>query len=252
MYILDALATYLPSTTKDAATTIERIQGNMSSNNPAVVLSAVKVIIRYLDFITDPETVRKLCRKLAQPLVSLMSSEPEVQYVALRNINIIIQKRPKILEGEVRFFFCNYADPVYVKNAKLEVLIRLVDPTNIDQVLHELRDYAQEVDVHFVKKAVQAIGRCAIKMDKIAERGGHVLLELIRTKVDLVVQEAIVVIRDIFRKYPNKYETIIRDICANLKTLDSVEAKSAMVWIIGEYAERIDNSPELIDKFIVK
>lgn len=115
----------------------------MSSSNPAVVLSAVKVIIRYLDFITDPETVRKLCRKLAQPLVSLMSSEAEVQYVALRNINIIIQKRPKILEGEVRFFFCNYADPVYVKNAKLEVLIRLVDPSNIDQVLHELRDYAQ-------------------------------------------------------------------------------------------------------------
>ena len=89
-------------------------------------------------------------------------------------------------------------------------------------------------------------------MEKIAERCVHVLLELIRTKVDLVVQEAIVVIRDIFRKYPNKYETIIRDICANLKTLDSVEAKSAMVWIIGEYAERIDNSPELIDKFIVK
>lgn len=34
--------------------TIERIQANLGSSNPAVVLSAVKVIIRYLDFITDP------------------------------------------------------------------------------------------------------------------------------------------------------------------------------------------------------
>lgn len=31
------------------------------------------------------------------------------------------------------------------------------------------------------------------------------LLDLIQTKVNYVVQEAIVVIRDIFRKYPNKY-----------------------------------------------
>lgn len=30
------------------------------------------------------------------------------------------------------------------------------------------------------------------------------LLDLIQTKVNYVVQEAIVVIRDIFRKYPNK------------------------------------------------
>lgn len=30
------------------------------------------------------------------------------------------------------------------------------------------------------------------------------LLDLIQTKVNYVVQEAIVVIKDIFRKYPNK------------------------------------------------
>ena len=66
-----------------------------------------------------------------------------------------------------------------MKTAKLEILIRLADTGNIDQVLHELRDYSQEVDIFFVKKSVQAIGRCAIKLDKIAERCVHVLLDLI-------------------------------------------------------------------------
>lgn len=37
-----------------------------------------------------------------------------------------------------------------------------------------------------------------------AERCVSTLLDLIQTKVNYVVQEAIVVIRDIFRKYPNK------------------------------------------------
>ena len=47
--------------------------------------------------------------------------------------------------------------------------------------------------------------------------------------------------RDIFRRYPNKYEHVIGTLCDNLDTLDNSEAKAAMIWIIGEYAERIDN-----------
>lgn len=53
-------------------------------------------------------------------------------------------------------------------------------------------------------------------------------------------------IKDIFRKYPNKYESIIKDLCENLRALDSSDAKASMIWIIGEYGDRIDNSIELI------
>ena len=68
--------------------------------------------------------------------------------------------------------------------------------------------------------------------------------ELIRTKVaaQYVVQEIVIVIRDIFRQFPNRYESIIKDLCTHLKSLDNAEARAAMVWIIGEYGERIENS----------
>jgi len=51
------------------------------------------------------------------------------------------------------------------------------------------------VDVDFVRKSVRAIGRCAIKVDVAAERCVSTLLDLIQTKVNYVVQEAIVVIK---------------------------------------------------------
>jgi len=121
---------------------------------------------------------------------------------------------------------------------------------NFDQILNEFKEAAQEVDVEFVRKAVRAIGRCAIKIDKAAERCIQVLLDLIQTKVNYVVQEAIVVIKDIFRKYPNRYESIIAKLCENLDTLDEPEAKASMIWIIGEYAERIDNANELLESFL--
>lgn len=46
--------------------------------------------------------------------------------------------------------------------------------------------------------------------------------------MNYVVQEAIVVIKDIFRKYPNKYESIISTLCENLDTLDEPEAR----WVL--------------------
>ena len=58
-----------------------------------------------------------------------------------------------------------------------------------------------------------------------------------------------IVIKDIFRKYPNKYESIIRDLCENLKVLDNADARAAMIWIIGEYGDRIDNSIDLMFNF---
>jgi len=57
------------------------------------------------------------------------------------------------------------------------------------------------------------------------------------------------VIKDIFRKYPGKYEGIIGTLCENLDTIDEPDAKASMIWIIGEYADRITNADELLELF---
>nr|XP_021521837.1 AP-1 complex subunit beta-1 isoform X5 [Aotus nancymaae] len=229
----------------------ERVTPRLSHANSAVVLSAVKVLMKFMEMLSkDLDYYGTLLKKLAPPLVTLLSAEPELQYVALRNINLIVQKRPEILKHEMKVFFVKYNDPIYVKLEKLDIMIRLASQANIAQVLAELKEYATEVDVDFVRKAVRAIGRCAIKVEQSAERCVSTLLDLIQTKVNYVVQEAIVVIKDIFRKYPNKYESVIATLCENLDWLDEPEARAAMIWIVGEYAERIDNADELLESFL--
>ena len=249
VFILDSLSRYAPADGREAEGIIDRVAPRLQHANSAVVMAATRVILRFLDEVS-PDASRSLSRKLAPPLVTMLNSEPEIQYVALRNINLIVQRRPRILEHEIKVFFCNYNDPIYVKMEKLEIIIRLVSERNVDQVLLELKEYATEVDVDFVRKSVRAIGRCAIKLDNAAERCINVLLDLIQTKVNYVVQEAVIVIKDIFRKYPNRYESVIGTLCENLEDLDEPEAKAAMVWIIGEYAERIDNADDLLESFL--
>ena len=65
----------------------------LSHANAAVVLSAIKVLMKYMEMMAGDGFQQNLVKKLAPPLVTLLSSEPEVQYVALRNINLIVQKR---------------------------------------------------------------------------------------------------------------------------------------------------------------
>uniref|UniRef100_A0A8C5PSJ9 AP complex subunit beta n=1 Tax=Leptobrachium leishanense TaxID=445787 RepID=A0A8C5PSJ9_9ANUR len=251
IFILDCLSNYNPKDEREAQSICERVTPRLSHANSAVVLSAVKVLMKFLELLPkDSDYYTMLLKKLAPPLVTLLSGEPEVQYVALRNINLIVQKRPEILKQEIKVFFVKYNDPIYVKLEKLDIMIRLASQANIAQVLAELKEYATEVDVDFVRKAVRAIGRCAIKVEQSAERCVSTLLDLIQTKVNYVVQEAIVVIRDIFRKYPNKYESIIATLCENLDSLDEPDARAAMIWIVGEYAERIDNADELLESFL--
>lgn len=127
--------------------------------------------------------------------MTLISSAPEVQWVALRNINLLLQKRPDILANEMRVFFCKYNDPPYVKVEKLEIMVRLASDKNVDTLLGELKEYASEVDVDFVRKAVRAIGQVAIKIESAAERCVGVLMDLIETRVSYVVQEAVIVIK---------------------------------------------------------
>lgn len=59
-----------------------------------------------------------------------------------------------------------------------------------------------------------------------------------------------ILFKDIFRKYPDSYEGVIPTLCANLQELDEPEAKASLVWIIGEYADKIDNADELLAIFV--
>ncbi|KAH7882703.1 adaptin N terminal region-domain-containing protein [Phlebopus sp. FC_14] len=248
--ILNALARYNTQDEKESEHICERVVPQFQHVNGSVVLAAVKVIMIHMRGIRREDLSKQLIRKMAPPLVTLLSSPPEVQWVALRNVNLLLQKRPDLLSSEIRVFFCKYNDPLYVKVEKLDIMVRLANDNNVDALLSELKEYASEVDVDFVRKSIKAIGQTAISIESAAERCVNVLLDLIGTRVSYIVQEAVVVMKDIFRKYPSTYEGVIPTLCANLEELDEPEAKASLIWIIGEYAEKIDNADELLSTFV--
>lgn len=78
IYILEAICTYETSDSKEAENIIERVMPRLSHNNPAVILSAVKVVLKYMDLIANAELMKGVVKKLSAPLLSLLSTEAEI------------------------------------------------------------------------------------------------------------------------------------------------------------------------------
>ncbi|KII67171.1 AP-2 complex subunit beta [Thelohanellus kitauei] len=248
--ILDFLVLYKFGSEEDAVAVAERVVSRLSHANCAVVSSTIRLIFNCIKFM-DPDSAKcsRILSKLSPPLISFLSLDPEIQYVALRNINLIIQKYPALLQNELASFFVKYNDPLYIKIEKLEILLILLDENNVNKVLDELKDYAADADVEFVKKTINGIGTCALKVESSSDQCVSILIDLIETKISYVVQQSIIVARDILRKFPAKYESILQKIGENLMVLDDDDARAALIWIVGEYGDRIENCGEIISVF---
>ena len=65
--------------------------------------------MRLLDMLDQSsQFVASSTKKLSAPLVTLLSSEPEIQFVALRNISLVIQKRSVIILDVEGTCTCTY------------------------------------------------------------------------------------------------------------------------------------------------
>lgn len=249
--ILDVISGFAPENPQQAEKILERVSVYTSHRNAGVVLGSIRVVIRILDYLNDDDHIRNYCRRISPSLITLISADNEIKFVALKNISLIAEKRPVVVEEELNHFFINFSDPFYVKSEKLEIIVKLATERNIDQILHELKEYVAEVDVDFVRRCIKAIGRLAIKIEAGADKCVQALWDCLKQKSNLILQESIIVIKDIFRRYPNKYEGILSELFSEIKTIDEPESRAALVWILGEYIEDMENGAEILNTFFL-
>lgn len=163
--ILEVLAEHKSIDPMESQEIVDRVIPHLQHVNPSVVLVSVKCILMHLPNLNDTNDV--IYSKLSTALVSLMSTPPEIQYVALRNIRIILDAFPTLLKKELRIFYIKFNDPLYIKMEKLDILVRLVSVDNLKQcqlLLNELKEYVMEFDHEFVTKAIQSISQLAVKV----------------------------------------------------------------------------------------
>ncbi|EGW31327.1 uncharacterized protein SPAPADRAFT_72152 [Spathaspora passalidarum NRRL Y-27907] len=254
--ILTTLNDYTTSDVEQVNHIIERVIPQLQHVNPSVVLSSIKVILHHLEIIPSQQQRDGILKKLSAPLVSLVNSSsiPEAQYVGLKNIRIILEKYPQILSKELRIFFLKYSDPLYLKLEKLEIMIRLANESNSTILLSELKEYAMEFEPSLVSKAIKSIGSVAIQLSNCVVKSVTLLNEIIEQRGgDLIINESIIVLTNILRRYPRKNDfiTLIIPIISNhIEELDRNDSLSSYIYLLGEYPKYFSNLHDKLTKLV--
>lgn len=252
VYILDSLISYTPKKEKSAELIIESVLPRLAHANPSVVMSAIKVVLKFLDWIESPESVRNYCKKVSNSLMTIMSAGPEIQYVLLRSLHAIVQKRPYLLDKDFKHFYVKYNDPIYVKLEKIDILYKLADAKNFENILNELKSYAiTEFDPDIIKRAIRYLGYIGYKFEKSLDLCVESVKEILEHSQEFGISEAIIVARDLMRKYKGKSLEIIKRIDEDLiKSIDDSEGKGALLYILGEFCNNVKNSVTLLTPFV--
>jgi AP-2 complex subunit beta-1 len=137
---MEGLMYFVPEESSDAEMIVERILPRLQHVNSAIALTTIKVIMYLTNYIASDSKVEILYNKLGTPLVTLLHNTQEIQYIALKNILLILHKYPGFLRKELKVFFVKYSDPIYVKLTKLDIIYKRTDRDNISQVLPELKE----------------------------------------------------------------------------------------------------------------
>ena len=250
--ILDALILYNPKKASHAEEVIEGVLPRLSHANPGVVMSAIKVILKFMDQIDNIDKVRNYCKKLSNSLMSVLMSYPEIQYVLLRSLHAIVQKRPMLLDKDFKYFFVQYNDPIYVKLEKVDILYKLCDNKNYEVIIKEFTSYAlTETNSELIHKSVKYIGCVGYKFEKSLDVCVESLSKIIENNNDEAISESIIVSRDLMRKYKGRALELINKLSIDLiNSLSDQNAKSAALYILGDFCTMIPKSTEMITYFV--
>ncbi|ORZ09403.1 adaptin N terminal region-domain-containing protein [Lobosporangium transversale] len=213
----------------------------LQSRNSQVVLSVAKLFMH----LAPAED----CYKIGRPLIRLLRSHREIQYVVLNNIVAIASERPYIFDQFYQHFFVRSTDPIFIRNLKLDILTMIATESNITFILRELQEYVKSSNKDFVTQAIEAIGRCASNIPEMAHSCLGGLLKLSYSKSDSVAAESVVAIRRLLQQRPGDSVVIITQLARGLDDITESLARANIFWLVGQHCEQLPTiAPDVLRK----
>ncbi|KAM7166972.1 AP-3 complex subunit beta-1 isoform 1-T1 [Macrochelys suwanniensis] len=186
---------------------------------------------------------------VAKSLVRLLRSNREVQYIVLQNIATMSIQRKGMFEPFLKSFYVRSTDPTMIKTSKLEILTNLANEANISTLLREFQTYVKSQDKQFAAATIQAIGRCATNISEVTDTCLNGLVCLLSNRDEIVVAESVVVIKKLLQTQPAHHGEIIKHMAKLLDTITVPVARASILWLIGEYCERVPKiAPDVLRK----
>ncbi|EIW84132.1 hypothetical protein CONPUDRAFT_99952 [Coniophora puteana RWD-64-598 SS2] len=209
----------------------------LQSRNPAVVLAVTRVI-----YYCGPPSYGA---KIVKPLLRLLGMSKAIERVTLVYIHKIVRFYPILFSSHYMRFFLRSEDAREVKKSKIQLLMGITTLDNYQAILRELIDAAEDVDDEVVGSAIHAIGFCVQLLPSTTPQCLSALTSLIKTKHDIVVSKAVVVLKSLVQNQLSSSATntevlqspisIVSQLAKRVDDIRHFEAKACVIWLVGQY-----------------
>jgi AP-4 complex subunit beta-1 len=253
--ILELVSRYTPKDEEQLYSILNVLEDKLKHSSAAIVLACTRVFINFTkdnDFIYG-----QVLKRLRDPFITLMTSgeisgNNEMSYVILSHINIIINKGGRSIFAEIyKKFFVKFEEPLYIKKLKLEILVQVANEFNYIDILNEMEEYVNDVNSTFSKHTIQKIGSLGLRVDSALKNIVNLLQSLLMRNVDYIVAETLSVLQSLLRKYPDIIKEFIRFLEPALLVVENERTGlAALIWIIGEFGNHLENSPYILENLL--
>lgn len=248
-FVLDFVSKYVPSDSNEIFDIMNLLEDRLQHANGAVVLATIKLFLQLTLSMTDVH--QQVYERIKAPLLTLVSSgSPEQSYAVLGHLHLLVMRAPMLFSSDYKHFYCQYIDPFYVKKLKLDMLTVVANESNTYEIVTELCEYVANVDIPIARESIRAVGKIALQqydVNAIVDR----LLQFLEMEKDYVTAETLVLVKDLLRKYPQWSHGCIA-VVGNIssKNIQEPKAKAALIWMLGEYAEEMQDAPYVLESLV--
>jgi len=261
-FVLDMVAQYQPDTEEERFDILEMLDFGLNHPNSAVVMATARVFLQYT--LNHPDQHNRALRALRDPIQTLAQGrEPEIAFATLSNFLVLVRRSPQAFDGGLYAdFFSRSEDPSYLKALKIEILVALATPNNAHDIADELTQYARDKDEAIIRAAVRGLAAVAAKAP-----GAHGILDRLLLFLDasdpsavdkpIAASEAITQMAAVLRRFPDAAEAYVDAVSTSVDfsslsqgAMKNATARAAYVWVLGEFGERIQDAPYVLESII--
>lgn len=249
--LLDLVCRYSPQSEDEVFAIMNILDPVLRTSNSGVVLAAIKCFMHLTNFLDDMQ--RQVILRAKPPMLTLVTGGcSEVQFTVLKHMQVLIPRAAArgVFDDEYRQFFVRYNEPSHVKHLKVDLLPYIANSSNVRDISSELSEYVTDVDAELSKRAIGAMGDIAINLPDMSNEMVVRIVELIDLDMQYVRVEAIKTIGKVLRVLPDMRVHVIPSMSRYLKICDNADAKTVLVWMLGEFGSEIIEAPYLLEPVI--
>ncbi|VDL78095.1 unnamed protein product [Nippostrongylus brasiliensis] len=156
----------------------------------------------------------------------------------------------------LKSFFVRSSDPSFVKELKLHILTSLVSEANVHIILRELQCFVKtyvaasaflycRVTSDLAAAAIEAIGRCAVRVKAVSEQCLAGLVQLIASPNETVVCSAVIVLKRLL--HAEAPVPLLSRLTRLIRSIQAPSARACIIWLVATHVETVPNlAPDLL------